>query len=286
VTAGVSNFLSPASSDVEQDRQVSSLRIHPGYVYGSENPDDVAVLTLATPLDLSGPTAQAVALPAAGAKYPAGAAVVIAGFGQQSPTASPSGQLESESGTVDPQGLCGQQQAAAFDTDNAIYLCALSPSSSVCHGDSGAGVVTTSGAHMLVAVVNDTLGCAIGKNGIHAYVGAPELLQFIKGNNTPPTAPRPLTVNSWKLSWAPPLVVGSTLTCSAGRWPGPVKVVYTFRNSVSEKVLQSGPRSSYVLPRSTIGMTVECVAAVTNSGGTTLVKTIPTFKVKQATKKS
>ena len=42
---------------------------------GRPTPDDVAVLALASPLDLSGPAVQAVALPSAGAAFPAGAAV-------------------------------------------------------------------------------------------------------------------------------------------------------------------------------------------------------------------
>ncbi len=55
VRAGVSNFSSPLSTDLEQDRPVSLIRVHPGYVCsGNPAPDDVAVLALASPLDLSG----------------------------------------------------------------------------------------------------------------------------------------------------------------------------------------------------------------------------------------
>ena len=56
VEAGVSNYAAPAATDAEQDRVVSSFRIHPGYVFQETGlPDDLAVLTLSTPLDLSGP---------------------------------------------------------------------------------------------------------------------------------------------------------------------------------------------------------------------------------------
>ena len=105
IRAGISNFASPAPTDVEQDRPVDSFRIHPGYVNnGMEVPDDVAVLALTAPLDLSGPTVQAVALPAPNAPFPAGATVAIAGFGRQIPTMTGKRPLEAMTATVDPQG--------------------------------------------------------------------------------------------------------------------------------------------------------------------------------------
>ena len=94
VLAGVSNFLSPISSDQEQDRSASSFRVHPGYVYSTvDMPDDVAVLTLSAPLDLSGGAVQAVALPAPNAPFPAGGAVSIAGFGLQLATGGRHGRV-------------------------------------------------------------------------------------------------------------------------------------------------------------------------------------------------
>ena len=55
VRAGVSNYSSPLPTDQEQDRPVSLIRIHPGYVYtGKPTPDDVAVIALVSPLRSSG----------------------------------------------------------------------------------------------------------------------------------------------------------------------------------------------------------------------------------------
>jgi secreted trypsin-like serine protease len=284
VKAGVSNFWTPISTDAEQDRSVSSFRVHPGYV-SSETvvPDDVAVLTLVGPLDLSGPAVKAVALQSSTAPFPAGAAVMIAGFGQQDPSADPSGELKSMTGTAEPQGECGQGKGAAFTEWNAIFLCATAPSSSTCHGDSGAGMVTVGATPVLVAVVGyGVQACTPGSQNIYAYVGAAEVSQFIQGNDNPPTAPRPLVVNSWRLTWKPPLAVGNTITCSAGRWPGPVRVVYTFLNETNGHVLQTGPRATYVLPRKVVGTAIVCDAAVTNSGGTTLVTTSTHSKVRPA----
>ena len=60
VVAGISNFRAPDRT--AQPRRVASIRVHPGYSFTLENrgvaPDDVAVLELTTPQDLTGPAAQ------------------------------------------------------------------------------------------------------------------------------------------------------------------------------------------------------------------------------------
>jgi secreted trypsin-like serine protease len=63
VRAGISNYTTPLSTDAEQDRTVTVIRVHPGYVWSnSASPDDIAVLGLANPLDFSGASVQASAL--------------------------------------------------------------------------------------------------------------------------------------------------------------------------------------------------------------------------------
>ena len=286
VVAGVSNVVSAASTDQEQDRSVSSFRIHPGYVFReTDQPDDVAVLALATPLDLSGSAVRPVALPAPAAAFPAGASVATAGFGLQLGSASePDGSLQSMRATVDPQGVCGEEsQAQTVESDNAIVFCAAASTSAICSGDSGAGVVTTSGTPVLVGVVNASpRGCPVGSRGIFAYVGAPELLSFVEGNDQPPTAPRPSTTTFAHLTWAQPLVVGDTLTCSTGGWPPPVQVVYSFLDTATGRVIQSGLRATYLLAPELVRTQVYCEVAVTNAGGTTLVTTISTPDIKPA----
>ena len=126
VEAGVSNYAAPAATDAEQDRAVSSFRIHPGYVFQEGGmPDDLAVLTLSTPLDLSGPAVQAVALPAANAPYPAGAAVSVAGFGlTNGADATSTAPLESMTGTVEPQGQCGEYTPLPLLRSTTRWSCA------------------------------------------------------------------------------------------------------------------------------------------------------------------
>jgi hypothetical protein len=297
VEAGVSNFYSPTATDLEQDRSVVSFRVHPGFVHGSDTavPDDVAVLALAAPLDLGGPAVRAVALPAPNTPFPAGAAVTIAGFGFQDPKASrPSGALESMSATSDSQGHCGDlTQTALMLVNNAIVLCEVSPTSSTCSGDSGSGVVTTGGTPELVGVAtNGPSGCPVGSRGISVYVGAPEILRFIEGDDQPPTALRPNVESiSYGFTWPPPLVVGDTLACSTGGWPASVQIAYSFVDAATGEVLQTGANGSYLLPPAAAGKTILCNIGLTNSGGTTLlyghatpmIEAAPQVKIKHLT---
>lgn len=275
VVAGTSNYNDPPSSRLVQRATVSSFRVHPGYTFETDAPDDVAVLKLSKPLNLSGTAVRAVALPAPNTPFPTGAQVVIAGYGQENPIAGPTGQLYSEVGTVYPQGACGQQVQGPLQRDNGVFICAASRRSEVCYGDSGGGVVTTGRTPVLVGVVDDAYAyCPIGQVAIFAYTGSPEILQFIRGNDDPPKAPQPSDWNSWEMTWTPPLVAGNTLRCSPGSWRGPVRVDYSFINDSTQRVLQKGGRASYLVPAREVGARIECVVQVSNRGGTMLVKTL------------
>jgi hypothetical protein len=284
VRAGVSNFSSPLASDLEQDRGVSSFRVHPGYVWsGRAAPDDVAVLALVSPLDLSGPAVQAVALPSPGATFPDGGSVGIAGFGRQNPTVAISGQLSWMTASVDAQGTCGISGIGLIP-NNGVYLCAAATASAVCSGDSGSGLVTTGGTPVLVGVANAvTSGCGIGSHALFAYTGAPEILEFVQGNDHPPSAPRQSNSTFLRVGWSPrgTLVVGDTLTCSTGGWSDPQpKVSYSFVDASGGQVLQAGPRATFTIPAADEGLVIYCEVAVSNSGGTTLAMTDPTGAVK------
>jgi hypothetical protein len=280
VRAGVSNFSTPLPTDAEQDRSVTSFRVHPGYVAtGRPSPDDVAVLALSSPLDLSGPAVQAVALPAPGAPFPAGAVGGLAGFGRQNPTIATSGPLVWMTATVDPQGKCGVPSGGLV-ADNGIVFCASSASSAVCSGDSGSGLVTTGGTPTLIGVVSaGSTTCEPGTHALFTFTGAPEILQFIQGNNAPPSAPRESSTTFLDLKWDRPLVVGNTLTCSTGAWVGADRFSYSFLSVPDGKALQSGPQSTYFVPASAAGERILCEVAATSAGGTTLEETDATSAV-------
>lgn len=211
------------------------------------------------------------------AAFPAGAVATVAGFGEQTDAANASGQLESETVRIESQGTCGQPPGAALFANNAIFVCAVSPTSEICHGDSGGGLVTTGSTPVLVGVAVSTYaGCVPGKEGIFAYTGTPELLQFIQGKDTPPTAPREASSTFARLTWNPPLVVGNTLSCATKGWSGPVQISYSFVAASDGTVLQTGPDTTFVLPSAAVGAQIGCEVAVTNAGGTELMTTGPT----------
>lgn len=285
VRAGVSNYVTPAPADSEQDRSVVSFRIHPGYAFStSVAADDVAVLALAAPLDLTGASVRAVVLPAPNTPFPAGAAVSVAGFGLQDPAQQfPSGALDSMTATTAAQGQCGEDSDSELAlVDNAITLCTTSPTSALCHGDSGSGVVTTGPTPTLVGVA---IGgrCEIGGDAISMYVGAPEILRFVEGDDHPPIAPRP-SIQSipFGLDWGLPLVPGDTVTCSPGSWPSSVHIAYSFVNVGNGQVLQTGAKGTYVVPTGAVGTMISCVVALTNDGGTTVVDSTSTPTVAPA----
>ncbi|MBV8065732.1 MAG: serine protease, partial [Actinobacteria bacterium] len=274
VTAGISNFVSP--DPTQQQRQVTGYRIHPGFVNtGMGEPDDVAVLTLSSPLDLSGPAVKSVALPAANAPFPAGASVVVAGFGLESGSSSAAtGALNSMTATVDAQGECGDFSVNDIITlDNALIFCDLSASSTFCEGDSGAGLVTTSGTPMLIGIVDASeIGCPVGKDGIDEWIGAPEILDFVQGNQSPPTAPRATSLTDAELSYGAVVVPGDSMKCTTSGWPAGVQLSFQFVDAASGAVLQRAATGTYVLRQSDVGKRIFCVASATNAGGTAIVE--------------
>jgi hypothetical protein len=287
VKAGISNFSAPLPTDAEQDRTATAVRIHPGYLSSQPgHPDDVAVIALSSPLDLSGPAVQAVALPTPGLTFPAGAKAGLAGFGQQTANVQSAGPLLWMTPTVDDQGVCSPDGVKQGLTPyNGITLCASTPSSAVCNGDSGSGLVTSGSTPVLIGVASSTIGCDAGSRGVFSYVGAPEILQFLQGSDAPPTAPRLTSATFLRVKWDPPLVVGNTLTCSTGGWVGNGQQnTYTFIDDADGQELgtASGPVGKYLISAGDAGRKIVCDVAVTNDGGTTIAETTATPTVKPA----
>jgi hypothetical protein len=279
VKAGISDFAAPHRTDLEQDRKVSRYRVHPRYVYtGADDPDDVSVLELDAPLDLSGPAVKAVTLPDPTKPFPAGATATLAGFGARAAGERSKGPLGSLTAKVDPQGACGRSVNGPLEF-NAIELCASSPTSSVCNGDSGGGLVTAGSTPTLVGIVSaGAPGCDIGSRSLFTYTGAPEILSFIRGNDHPATAPRE-GANPADIRWPGPLVVGNTVTCDHGDWPGTnARYTYSFVTATG-KVLQHGSKPSFAIRAGEKGASIRCEVTASNAGGTSIDETAPSPQV-------
>jgi hypothetical protein len=271
IRAGISDYVSPRAGDLEQTRAVVSYRIHPGYSQRAEaSYDDVAVLHLDTPLDLSGPNVRAVSLPTSGMTFLSGQTAMLAGFGQQASGSAPNGGLYRIDSSVEDPVECG--------TYNAIVVCASSAAGSACSGDSGSGLIVGS---TLVGIASTARnGCPAGGRVVYTNVAAPEILRFIQGEDAPPAAPRRLDEASLDAPAA--MQVGQTLTCLPGSWTSEPTFTFRFVDASTGAALQQGRSDGYRLKASDVGRTVRCLVAATTAGGTGTSAATVTGKVAAA----
>jgi hypothetical protein len=269
VVAGSSNFLK--SEPTEEEILVKSTRVHPYYSYAQtstpSNPDvdDVAVVELDEPLVFTS-TVQSIALASAGSLAQEGMAVNFTGFGEQSVNPKEeNGELYSIGMTLESSAYCGGEA-------DALLLCARTPGGSLCNGDSGGGL-TASGLPPLLIGVADTVQvisgepCRDGASGGFANIAAPEVLDFIEGDESPPKAPRGGTGVDLTSILSPPSA-GESLTCSPGHWSGEPSFIYNFINSADRHVLQSSSSPEYQLTMADDGLKILCQVDATNAGGT------------------
>jgi hypothetical protein len=220
---------------------------------------------------------QPIGLPSSGSAFPSGT-LDFAGFGREAAASPPDGSLNALTETVSAQGTCSGGGSEVVDDDNGIALCAGAATASVCNGDSGGALVTTTTPPVVVGVVSaGSTGCAGGVDAVYTYVGAPEILGFVQGNNQPPVAPRVTAQTSIHMTWNGALAPGTALTCAAAGFDdAPTSIGYAFVDARSNTVLQQGTRSTYALAAANVGAEVFCRALATNSGGTTVVETTST----------
>jgi hypothetical protein len=265
VIAGASSI--PTSERTAQARRVALVRIHPGYVpvAGGVAPDDVAVITLASALDLGGPAVKAIAM-IGGTHYPAiGTAGTISGYGRQVLGGRPDGRLYAVGTTIGDPLACGGEA-------NATVLCIASPSASACEGDSGGPLVAGGvlvGVASFVSTSGPTGGCGVGSVNGYTNLAAPEIALFVQGSDAPPAAPR----GGRDVSARGVFQARSAMTCSPGTWSGAPSFSYAFTDTSSGQLLQAGPSAAYTLLDTDAGRTVACQVTATNAGGTAISRT-------------
>jgi len=247
---------------------VASVRVHPGYTPTPQPlTDDVAVLTLASPLNLSGANAKPIALaPVGGAPAP-GTPLSFSGYGQEAPPAPPDYKLYSATLSATTDDAC---RSALAPNSSASVLCVPVPTPpSPCFGDSGGALVGPNGQVGVTSYVSNA-SCGTGFVGF-ADVTSPEVRAFIDGSATPPVAPR-MTAGP-VLNGVNPPVVGSPLTCNAGTWNGAPSFSYTFAVDATGQVLASGASPTYTPGAAVKGAGIVCVLQATNAGGTSIART-------------
>ena len=277
IQAGVSNF--EALELEQQEIPVKEVRVHPYYVRIPDatqaNPDDVAVLKLERAIELNA-TAEPIPLSAAGSILAEGAAVSVAGFGEEEPLVKLTGALNLIGMKIVPSQECGGEA-------DALFVCARTADGSVCFGDSGSGLTIPGSAATLTGVTNTVEEkCADGALGGFANVAAPEIRDFIEGSETPPKAPR----GGAGLTIRGVVMAGHSLMCEPGSWTNGPTITYSYIDSTSGAVLQTGPSDTYALTAADVGRTILCEVMAANAGGRAVLRTRPLQAVEPAATKS
>lgn len=255
---------------------VSAKRLHP-YYDPTVKRADVMLLTLAAPLDLSGPAVQAIALPGPGTAVRPGTPLVATGFGQTSAVSAPDGLLRSVPVTMLADDSCRSNVRA----NSGVVLCAqAAPGTGPCLGDSG-GPLVAPGAPAVLVGLTSYAGyptCGTGQD-VYSDITAGEIRAFIDGRPQIPRAPRVRRLPT--LRSRQPAVQGSAVTCEHGRWTGSPKFTYIFKDDRS-RVLRKGRSRVYVPRAAAVGRSITCVVEATNAGGTAVSRTPATGAVRRA----
>ena len=180
IEAGVSNYKHLLKSDHPHFREVSVVRVMPGYIAASRWTNgnvaataghDLAVLTLSRPLDLDGDLARAAYLPSASTREPGPSTrLLIAGFGDERPSGYENGTLNE---------VVKSRVSTSCTTSQVV--CVYSRVADTCLGDSGSGLVEPGAHPTVVGILSDDLGVCL-PTGIEFYASltAPAALRFIK----------------------------------------------------------------------------------------------------------
>jgi hypothetical protein len=245
-----------------QIRAVGAVARHPYYAGGIAPSGaafidalaeaDIAVMTLTTPFDLSGPYTRAI--PVAGRKAKVfGKPLQTFGWGEIADGVD-TDRLRSVDLRAIPSGACLDGVPAT--------LCLSMPTGDTCHGDSGAGTVRTGRAPVLVGVhsASDS-GCSPGGASVDIDVRSREIAVWLRtGTQRPPRGPR---------LQRPARIAGNgphALRCRAARWTGRPKHRFRFFYAASGKTVRKGA-ATYRLRRRDRGHLIKCSDTAKNKGG-------------------
>src|ERR1039458_4326678 len=181
VLAGASDVSASTPPPGSQLMLVSRIRVDPYYSPLPNIKDDVAVLELSSPLELSAAaSAQAIPLVPTGATPAPGTVLSLSGYGKQegAEKAEPKGKLSSTTLAAISSDACRE----AVGVNSAVLLCAAGASSSACGGDSG-GPLTEGNPPVEVGVVDfGGTTCPVGQINGFPNVAAAEVRAFIEGS--------------------------------------------------------------------------------------------------------
>ena len=267
-----------AKGKTVQARLVSSLRTHPYFDYelGAGATDDVAVLKLAEPVHATADVASAT-LPTSDTNPEVGEDLLMSGYGEENGTTHElNGSLYTIGSGVEPPSVCGGEAAA-------VVICTKNTGGASCGGDAGGPVEDVIGGARTVVGVLDAVQvieghhCHFGAINTSANLTAPEVRDFVEGNEAPPRAPRG---GKATLTGAPQ--VGQSITCTPSGWSNTPTFNYSFLNSEDGAVLEHGSSPSFAITEPDLGLKILCRMEATNAGGSATATSAPLGPVKLA----
>lgn len=260
VTAGIADASQEGDHGEEQAREVTAVRAAPGFVPGQFG-DDVAVLRVEPPFDLSADGIAAIPLVNQGSGPTAGDAARLYGWGQVE-----DGRSDGRLHRLDQALLEPWQCASGVPS----VLCAWSATGAACAGDSGGGFVTGSDPPVLLGVSDFVIyPCAAGNLTAYTDLSTLEIHSWLLGDEEPQQAPR---AQIRPLLWGD-LESGGTAICDAPDWSGApsvtTKFLYTTPDSYATQIVQQGSSNKYALGPKDVGHSLTCVSVAANEAGTT-----------------
>lgn len=279
VWAGTSSISAKTATSTDrlrlQERRVASVRVHPGWRRRVEATGDLAVLRLASPLELDGRRIAAIPL-APQLEIPAAAPLLVAseltvtGYGLT---------LGGAGGTTDGRlrrlAIRAVDPDACGDEDNAVELCAVTATGSACSGDSG-GPVVAPGPVLVGIVSNGPRACPPGGANRYVNLAAPENRAFIVGDDAPPIAPR-RRIAARFTGPTDALRVGDSVTCDGGTFAGDDDRTTVITTPDGTTVLLVAGRTATIqLTADLVGRGLRCRGFGRSAGGIALSNLVST----------
>jgi secreted trypsin-like serine protease len=273
-----SGTLHPEPATFQGD-EVASVRRDPYFTTSPEVKDDVALLTLDKPLEISAARNTAtISLVGAGDTPAPGTTLSISGYGKEvgAEGEDSNGNLYSTTLTAISSDAC---RKTAGEINSAVLLCAESATSATCQGDSGGPLTEGNPAVEVGAVDFGGKECPVGQPDVFTNLAAPEIRDFIEGSESPPVAARPTSPPVLKSVGSSPVDFGP-MTCEPGGWNGSPTFTYTIQEeNSSAAVLQSGSGNVFTPLSNLVNTQLVCIVQASNPGGVTTARSATTAAI-------
>lgn len=159
------------TSDLEQYRNVLSIRVHENYD-SKTSANDIALLKMDKSLDLSTAIVRPISLPTAGSILNAGTTCIVSGWGTTSAGGTVSDVLRKVAVPVVSNNDCDSMYGAGSILPSMMCAGFVAGGADSCQGDSGGPLVMLNPS-VLVGVVSWGIGCAYpGYPGVYTRVAS------------------------------------------------------------------------------------------------------------------